>query len=533
MRTLRISATTVRRLREALLDEDEQERFAFVYAGDEGDLLANRVVPVDDDAMARQSRTACRPAPEVERERVSECYDQQLAPVLAHSHPFSETPRFSSTDVESMGRFREWLSGLFPDHSFGFAVVGTSGIEAVADAGTRLDAVEVEVVGEWKLDTPVAGARSRFRVESGDHGGSTPDHRRDTSPVDRRRDGSTPDERTDGSPADTHSDGSTPDRRYDRTVRALGLDGQRRLESATVGVVGVGGLGSMVAEQLARLGVDELVLVDPDEVEASNLSRLVGVYDHHVGQPKVTAVREHLWKSSGGSLTVEAVPERVQDCAGVLDRCDVVIGCVDSVTARSYCNEYAVKHLTYYLDAGVRIDTPDAPAATNDPAGDVPDRGADGPTGDSMVAGARTDDRTVELTGYVHLVAPGSNACFDCLGRHDQAAARIEQLSPTERSAEQERGYIDDDELAPEPAVIHLNGQCASKAVSVLVNLVTGVHTPPDFIRYEDHDHEMTELTTEPSENCPTCGTDGVLGVGRRSFGDAHFQPDEEPAASD
>ena len=179
MRTLRISATTVCRLREALLKQDEQERFAFVYAGDEGDLLANRVVPVDDASLARQSRTACRPAPAVERERVSECYDEQLAPVLAHSHPFSEMPRFSSTDVESMGRFREWLSGLFSDQSFGFAVVGTSGIEAVADAGTRLEAIEVEVLGQWKLDTPVTGARSRLHVESGGGDESTPDHCRD------------------------------------------------------------------------------------------------------------------------------------------------------------------------------------------------------------------------------------------------------------------------------------------------------------------------------------------------------------------
>lgn len=180
----------------------------------------------------------------------------------------------------------------------------------------------------------------------------------------------------------------------------------------------------------------------------------------------------------------------------MLDRCDVVLGCVDSVTARSFCNEYAVKHLTYYVDAGVRIDT--------------------------------TDEQGVELTGYVHLVAPGSNACFDCLGRHDQEAARIEQLSASEREAERARGYIDDDDLAPEPIVIHLNGSCASKAVSVVVNLVTGRTEPPDLVRYEDHNHEMTALTTDPSDACSTCGSDGVLGVGRRTFGDAQFNPNEE-----
>jgi len=495
MRTLRLSAKTVRRLRETLLKDDEQERFAFVYAGGEGDLLAHQVVTVDDEAMARQSKTACRPAPEIERERLSECYDQQLAPVLAHSHPFSAEPRFSSIDVESMGRFREWITGLFPDQPFGFAVVGTSGIEAVADDETRLEAIDVEVLGEWKLDRPVTGTHSRFDIDA---------------------------------------DASTyEDQRYDRNVRAFGNDGQQRLESATVGIVGVGGLGSMVAEQLSRLGVGEVVLVDPDEVEESNLSRISGVFDHQIGEPKVTALRNHLLQSSGGSLSVTTVQERIQNCPSVLDDCDIIIGCVDSVSARSFCNEYAVKQLQYYLDAGVRIDTPDRTAAGTSSNGMMADQDSKESNGTAIEAAVQTDDQTVEMTGYVHLVAPGSNACFDCLGRHDQAAARIEQLSPTERSAEQERGYIDDDELAPEPAVVHLNGQCASKTVSVLVDLVTGVHTPPDFIRYEDHAHEMTELTTAPSEHCPTCGTDGVLGVGHRSFGDAHFEPVETPAESD
>jgi len=497
MRTLRISAKTVRRLRETLLKDDEQERFAFVYAGDERDLLANRVMSVNDESMARQSKTACRPAPEVERQHVSECYDQQLTPILTHSHPFSAEPKFSSIDIESMEHFREWLSGLFPNRSFGFAVVGTSGIEAVANDVTHLEAVSIEVLGEWKLDRPIADTHSRFSVEAAD------------SELSESR-----------------------NQRYDRNIRAFGTNGQRRLESTAVGLVGAGGLGSMVAEQLARLGIGELVIIDPDDVEESNLSRIVGVFDHHVGESKVTAVREHLLKSSGGSLTVTPVQQRVQDCQSKLDDCDVVIGCVDSVTARSFCNEYAVKQLQYYLDAGVRIDTPEA-AAGDGTRGTVAEQDSEPPEDKVTEETGKTDDQTVKMTGYVHLVAPGSNACFDCLGRHDQAATRIEQLSPMEREAEQERGYIDDDELAPEPAVVHLNGQCASKAVSVLVELVTGVHTPPDFIRFEDHDHEMTELTTAPSEGCPTCGTEGVLGVGRRSFGNAHFKPAERRLDSD
>jgi hypothetical protein len=61
-----------------------------------------------------------------------------------------------------------------------------------------------------------------------------------------------------------------------RQVLAWGEGGQRGLAAARVAVVGVGGTGSQVAVQLAHLGVGELVLVDPDRVEVTNLSRLVG-----------------------------------------------------------------------------------------------------------------------------------------------------------------------------------------------------------------------------------------------------------------
>jgi molybdopterin/thiamine biosynthesis adenylyltransferase len=524
-RRLRLPARVVRELREALLQADEQERFAFLDAGtaappdgdatDDGtesadapDLLASEVVPVPDERLARQSRTACRPEPAVERDHVGDCYDRQLAPVLVHSHPFSDDPRFSSIDVEAMGRFREWLTGLFPDRPFGFAVVGQSGIEAVANAGERFAALPVEVVGAWKLDDPAPGAVDRFAPTGGDgqavRDGYAADG--DRHPDDSERPAATA-SNGDAPTADTDAPGGDAgvgaDERFDRNVRALGADGQRRLRDATVGVVGVGGIGSQVAEQFARLGVGELVLVDPDEVEPSNLPRLVGAYDHHVGKPKVAAVREHAWRSAPADIDVTAVAEPVEEVPDRLAACDLVVGCVDRVTARSFCNEWAVKHLAYYVDAGVRIDT--------------------------------TDDRVVGMTGYVHLVAPGSNACFDCLGRHDQEAARIERLSPDERAAELERGYIDTEQVTPEPAVIHLNGSCASKTVSVATDVITGVKTPPDLVRYEDTAHEMTALTTEPSSECPTCGHEGVLGVGRRSFGNAQFTPEDGPetAASD
>ena len=67
----------------------------------------------------------------------------------------------------------------------------------------------------------------------------------------------------------------------------IGLEGQRRLRAATVAVIGMGGLGSLIATQLTAMGVGELKIVDRDIVDISNLHRQY-LYDTRlVGYPKV------------------------------------------------------------------------------------------------------------------------------------------------------------------------------------------------------------------------------------------------------
>src|SRR5262249_44306305 len=70
---------------------------------------------------------------------------------------------------------------------------------------------------------------------------------------------------------------------HDRQVRAFGVEGQARIGSTKVAVIGLGGTGSLVTQQLARLGVQRFILVDHDVVETTNLNRLVGAYPDDVG----------------------------------------------------------------------------------------------------------------------------------------------------------------------------------------------------------------------------------------------------------
>ena len=79
--------------------------------------------------------------------------------------------------------------------------------------------------------------------------------------------------------------------RYARNFRTIDAEGQIRLHRARVVVVGCGGLGGHIVEELARLGVGTIVVIDPDVFEPSNLNRQILASLDNLGRPKVEAAR--------------------------------------------------------------------------------------------------------------------------------------------------------------------------------------------------------------------------------------------------
>ena len=146
--------------------------------------------------------------------------------------------------------------------------------------------------------------------------------------------------------------------RYSRqwALPVLGADGQRRLLAARVRVVGVGGLGSWVAELLVRAGVGFLRLADDDVVELANIHRqaLYGEADAAGRQKKVVAAAARL-ATINGSTVVEPVAERVDRFN--LDRLardvDLIIDGTDNFESRFLLNDYAVKYGKPWIFAGV------------------------------------------------------------------------------------------------------------------------------------------------------------------------------------
>lgn len=126
------------------------------------------------------------------------------------------------------------------------------------------------------------------------------------------------------------------DGRFSRTERLIGSDAMARLNSATVAVFGVGGVGSYIAEALARSGVGHIELIDSDDVDITNLNRQIEAVEDTVGKPKAEAMKQRILQISPQcDVTVKQcffLPENSDEFD--FSRYDYVADAVDTVTAK-------------------------------------------------------------------------------------------------------------------------------------------------------------------------------------------------------
>ena len=123
--------------------------------------------------------------------------------------------------------------------------------------------------------------------------------------------------------------------RYQRNRQTISIEGQRTLFRSRVAVVGCGGLGGYVIEQLARLGVGHIVAIDPDVFEEHNLNRQVLSTLDNLGQPKVEAAKERV-KEINPAVTLLPSQVALSGANGheLLQESHVVVDALDSITVR-------------------------------------------------------------------------------------------------------------------------------------------------------------------------------------------------------
>jgi molybdopterin-synthase adenylyltransferase len=190
-----------------------------------------------------------------------------------------------------------------------------------------------------------------------------------------------------------------------RTVSAWGEHVQADIARTCIGVVGAGNVGSIVAEALARTGVQHVVLIDIDSVKEHNLDRLLhaDLRDVELARSKVETLRRALLRSATAeNPRIDAHEVSIVEQAGLaaaLD-CDVIFSCVDRPWARSVLNFVAYAHLIPVVDGGIRVVT--------------------------------TGDRLERADWKAHVAAPGRR-CLECARQYDPGLVSVER-----------DGYLDD-----------------------------------------------------------------------------------------
>ena len=268
---------------------------------------------------------------------------------------------------------------------------------------------------------------------------------------------------------------------FNRSALALGLDVMRTImHDQVISIVGVGGLGSIVAEHLIHMGFHEVNLIDPDVLEMSNLNRVVGAYYEDAQQKrfKVDVVRRHLTKINP-KATVLAYKLDVHDreMEKVLALSDWIIVATDNHSSRLRVQQLSVQYFVPLISVGVNITVKD---------GNIED-----------------------MSGEVVTARVGDYVCLQCLNRINPIKVASERHSDkTIREALVKRGYVSGMDVK-EPAVKTLNTSLATMAVEVLVNQYTDVRRHVPVLVYENNGYmsiyEDTESVQLRNKHCFLC----------------------------
>ncbi len=130
------------------------------------------------------------------------------------------------------------------------------------------------------------------------------------------------------------------DERFSRTALLLGEEAILRLQQATVAVFGLGGVGGMACEALARSGIGKLVIVDHDVVSRSNLNRQVIATVDTIGRKKTEVMKERIAQVAPGCQVVCHDVFYLPGVTGILEEdVDYAVDAMDTVTAKLFLAE--------------------------------------------------------------------------------------------------------------------------------------------------------------------------------------------------
>ncbi len=431
---LRIACNDLQSLRDSLLGY-EHERCAVLLAArghcSDGRILMlvrESVLPTDDDyTQCGFDHAQLRPefvALVAKRARL-----QELSLVFVHTHPGNSVPYFSPVDDRGEEELATFLIRRGQTYPHAALVMSQGGMSA-------------RVLGQYE-PLRVVSVGDRRVVEF-----------------------------------DPEVEKASASTIYDRQIRAFGSDGQRILHTLRVAVVGLGGTGSIAVQQLVHLGVRSFILIDPDNLELTNLNRVVGAFADDVGRSKCEVAAHYVQQFSPGAEVQQVNCDIVHaSVARHLVDVDVIFCCTDSHGSRSVVQQVAYQYLIPCIDIGSSITT--------------------------------TEGEVTGIFGRVQLLGP-DQPCLWCSELLSSEEVRRDMMNKFERKADP---YIQGANV-PAPSVISLNGTAVSLAVTMLLGLVTSIPFESRHLIYNAVVSSLRSVRAVAKDDCFICSRSGAFGLG-------------------
>lgn len=259
---------------------------------------------------------------------------------------------------------------------------------------------------------------------------------------------------------------------FDRQIEAFGEKTQKILHKLHVGVVGAGGTGSSIVEQLTRLGVGEISIFDGDYFDKSNVNRVYGskILDSN-GNKALIAGNNSVKIGLNTKVNVYQKFISEEYIARKMRDCDIVFGCTDTHSSRGILVRLSAYYYIPIFDLAVKI---------NSNNGEISD-----------------------ILARLTLMYP-NEACLFCRGRIDVKKIRAESQNITDYNQELADGYAPELETRA-PAVIPFTTNIASFAISEFIHKITGfkgeeIKSTEYLISFENN--EIRKNRARQVENC-------------------------------
>lgn len=285
---------------------------------------------------------------------------------------------------------------------------------------------------------------------------------------------------------------------YDRQSRLFGDKGQELLNRTKVGIVGLGGAGSILAELLGRLGVGEFVLVDPECAEPTNLPRLIGArrsdakfpkwfpktLANRLCRPKVHLARRNILRANPGAHVEALYGDFLSSSvAARFTDCDFLFLAADTMAARLLFNAIVHQYGIVGIQVGAKVPV-----------------GSDGNVGDVF---------------SVSRMITSDSGCLWCNGLISSRKLQSEAVS---NETKEGYSYVDDPEVVA-PSVVTLNAIACSHAADEFLFHMTGLKystVETEWFRWSSRLAKASYDLPRRGENCIECSMSELsrLGMG-------------------